>query len=511
MSDHVRVRTRYAPSPTGRQHVGGARSAIFPWLWARHNKGDFILRIEDTDQTRFRKDALQDLFETFEWLGLDFDEGPDGADAPPNEYFQTQRKPRYKEVADQLLELGAAYYCYCTSERLIQLRAEQDARKQPTGYDRHCRFMTEEEQAAAAAACAAEGRVPVIRFKVPLEGKTRVKDAVRDELVSDNKGLEDMILLKSDGLPTYHLGHFVDDHDMQVTHVMRGVEYIPTAPLHQMMHDAIGWETPIYAHLPLILDPSGKGKMSKRKQDEKKKEEEEPEEDYLVMVHEFREAGYLPEAMFNYVALLGWSVSPDRDLAGVEEMIEKFDVADIKKSNAAFNYEKLLYMNGYYMRQLAVDDLARRVVPFLEAAGLPTDHERLVEVLPLVQERMKLLTEAPELLDFFLADAPLPKVQDLPGRKKKKQKMDIPSTIAALKGAHAALADCEWSMDGIQQALKSKMKEIKLKAGQLYHPIRVAITGRTQAPGIFETIYHVGRETVLVRLERAITLLEAEL
>ena len=502
MSTTPRVRTRYAPSPTGRQHVGGARSALFPWLWARHNKGDFLLRIEDTDQTRFREDALQDLFETFEWLGLDFDEGPDGPDAPPNEFFQTQRKARYQEITDKLIELGAAYYAYERAEDLEARRIKLKALKLPTAYDRASRFLTDEERAAAEAACRAEGRVPVVRFAVPLTGQTTVNDAIRGEWTVDNSKLEDLILLKSDGLPTYHLAHIVDDHDMRISHVMRGVEYIPTAPMHVLIHQALGWTPPIYAHLPLILDPSGKGKMSKRKQ-----LDDGTIIEYMTMVHEFREAGYLPEAMINYLALLGWSVGPDHDIASREEMIEKFDIADIKKSHAAFNYEKLLFMNGHYMRQLAVEDLAERVAPFLEAAGLPANRERLIEVLPLVQERMKLLAEAPELLDFFLADAPLPNIEDLPGKKKKKKKMSIEETIASLEASQAALADCEWTHDGIEQALRSKSKESGIKAGQLFYPLRVAITGRKQAPGIIDTVYHIDRETVLARIERAIGLL----
>lgn len=503
MSNTPRVRTRYAPSPTGKQHVGGARSALFPWLWARHNKGDFLLRIEDTDQTRFREDALQDLFEMFEWLDLDVDEGPDGPDAPPNEYFQTERQALYQEVAQKLLDSGDAYYAYERAEDLEARRIKLKAKKLSTAYDRASRFLSDEERAEAEALCRAEGRVPVVRFAVPLEGETTVNDAIRGEWSVENSKVEDLILLKSDGLPTYHLGHVVDDHDMKITHVMRGVEYIPTAPMHVLMHEALGWEPPVYAHLPLILDPSGKGKMSKRKQ-----LDDGTVIEYMVMVHEFREAGYLPEALINYLALLGWSVGADRDIATREEMIEKFDITDIKKSNAAFNYEKLLFMNGHYMRQLAVEDLAERVTPFLEAAGLPADRERLIEVLPLVQERMKLLAEAPELLNFFLGDAPLPKVEDLPGRKKKKKKMSIEETIASLQASHAALADCEWTHDTIEQALRSKSKETGIKAGQLFQPLRVAITGRKQAPGIFDTVSHLDRETVLARIKRAIGILQ---
>ncbi|MDQ4079040.1 MAG: glutamate--tRNA ligase [Chloroflexota bacterium] len=498
MSNNGKVRTRYAPSPTGKQHVGGVRSALFSWLWARHNDGDFILRIEDTDQARFREDALEDLFESLAWLGLDYDEGPVGPDAPPNEYFQTQRAERYQEVARELVERGAAYYCYCSEERLASLREEQKAKGQPPGYDRRCRNLTEEERAELVAACETEGRTPVVRFAVPEGGTTTVYDAIRGEWTVENSTLEDMILLKSDGLPTYHLGHLVDDHDMRITHVMRGVEYVPTAPLHVLMHEALGWETPIYVHLPLILDPSGQGKMSKRKQNPDGTETEN-----MTMVHEFREAGYLPQAMVNYLALLGWSVAPDRDIATIEEIIQKFDIHDIKKSPAAFNYEKLEYMNGWYIRQLPVKVLAAKITPFLEEAGLPIDEEKILEVLPLVQERMKFLSEAPELLDFFLADAPLPDLEELPGKK-----MDVADTVAALQGAYDALANVEWTMEAIEEALRAKAEALGLKAGQLFQPLRVAITGRKFSPGIFETIYHIGQGRVLERIERAVGLLK---
>ncbi|HEX8683566.1 MAG TPA: glutamate--tRNA ligase [Ardenticatenaceae bacterium] len=497
MSDTPRVRTRYAPSPTGLQHLGGARSALFPWLWARHNGGDFILRIEDTDQARFRADALADIFDMMAWLGLDVDEGPLGPDAEPNEYFQTQHAHRYQEEAQRLIQSGHAYYCYCSSERLQRLREQQIANKQPPGYDRHCRFLNDDERAAEAATCEREGRNPVVRLAVPLKGETRVKDAIRDESVFDNSTLEDIILLKSDSLPTYHLAHIVDDHDMRISHAMRGSEYLPTFPLHIITYEALGWEPPLYVHLPLILNPNGKGKLSKRKQSG-----DGAGSDNLTMVYEFREAGYLPEAFVNYIALLGWSFSADEEIATLDELVEKFNIYDIKVSPSAMNYEKLEWMNGYYIRQLPVEELAERVAPFLERAGLPTDRARLVEVLPLVQERMKLLSEGPELLDFFLADAPTPSSGDLPGKK-----MDTAMTVSTLEAARSALGEADWSMEGIEAALRGLAEELELKPGQLFQPIRVAITGRTQAPGIFETVYHVGREAVLSRLERAIGLL----
>nr|MBA3533739.1 glutamate--tRNA ligase [Ardenticatenales bacterium] len=419
--------------------------------------------------------------------------------ASPNEYFQAQRRPRYQEVAKQLVESGHGYYCYCSEERLQERRATQKARNAPPGYDRRCRTFGPAERAEAAAACEAEGRPPVIRLAVPLEGQTTVHDAVRGDTTFENRSLEDLILLKSDGLPTYHLGHLVDDHDMQISHVMRADEYLPTFPLHILIHQALDWETPVYVHLPLILDPSGKGKLSKRKQNP---DGTVTENTYPTMISEFRALGYLPEAFVNFIALQGWSVAPDRDLATLEEMIEKFDLHEIKKSPAAINFEKLEHMNGHYIRQLPVDDLAEHVAPFLEKAGLPTERERLRAVLPLVQERMRLLSEAPALLDFFLADAPPPNVAELPAKG-----MDNATTRQALQRTREALAAGEWTLEAIDQTLRSLASELGLKAGQLFQPIRVAITGRLQAPGIFETVYHIGREPVLVRLDQAIQLL----
>lgn len=493
MTTERRVRTRFAPSPTGTLHVGNVRSAIFPWLWAQHSGGDFILRIEDTDQTRYKEHALQAIFDTLAWLGMEIDEGPASPTAPPNNYFQTQRREMYVEAAKQLVAQGNAYTCYCSSERLDALRESQKARNLPTGYDRHCRYLTAEQRAEREA----EGITPVIRFAFPTEGSTTVHDLLRGAITVENRTVDDMILLKSDGLPTYHLAHMIDDHDMKISHVMRGDEYIATYPLHAKLYEAFGWEIPTYVHLPLILDPSGKGKMSKRKQNA-----DGSVSDQMTMIHEFREAGYLPEAMFNYIALLGWSPGAEEDIVTREEMVKRFEVADIKASPAKFDYDKLEFMNGWYIRQLPIEDLAHRVTPFLVAAGLPVEHDRLIEVLPLVQERMKTLAESPELLDFFLAEAPVPNVADLIPKK-----MDAAGSKKALETVHTQLQTAEWTHEGVEAALRASAEQLGLKAGQVFPSVRVAITGRVHAPGIFETVYHVGREAVLARIQRAIGLL----
>ncbi|MGB9879596.1 MAG: glutamate--tRNA ligase, partial [Anaerolineae bacterium] len=290
------IRVRYAPSPTGYLHAGGARTCLFNWLFARRHNGRFILRIEDTDRTRYQERSLADLLEGLRWLGLDWDEGPE-VGGPYGPYFQSQRLPLYQEYAQKLLESGHAYKCYCSQERLQQLRAEAGRRKQTTGYDRHCRELTSKERAQKEA----EGIVPVIRLKVPLEGETSFHDLIRGTISMKNSQMDDFILLKSDGYPTYHLANVVDDHLMEISHIMRADEWIPSTPRHVLMYRAFGWTPPLYAHLPVILSPTGKGKMSKRKTIGSDGQE------YPVLIREFRAAGYLPEALFNFLALVGWS------------------------------------------------------------------------------------------------------------------------------------------------------------------------------------------------------------
>ena len=301
MSDRP-VRVRFAPSPTGYLHIGGARSALFNFLFARHHGGQFILRIEDTDQKRYVADSVTNLMENLRWLGLDWDEGPD-IGGPYGPYTQTERAALYRRWADWLVDNGHAYHCYCTAERLEAMRAEQTANKQPPGYDRHCRYLNAAERAAIEAA----GTPFVIRFATPLTGATTVNDTVRGEMVFSNNTLDDVVLLKSDGLPTYHLAVVVDDHFMQISHILRADEWIASSPRHVLLFQAFGWEIPIMAHLPVILDPSGKGKMSKRKVRVGDKE-------YPVFVEELRTEGYLPEAVFNLLTNVGWSMGGDREV-----------------------------------------------------------------------------------------------------------------------------------------------------------------------------------------------------
>ncbi|MCY4409896.1 MAG: glutamate--tRNA ligase, partial [Caldilineaceae bacterium] len=311
------ARVRFAPSPTGHLHLGGLRTALFDWLWARKTGGQFILRIEDTDRRRFDPESMDSLIRGLRWLGLDWDEGPDigGPFAP---YVQSQRQEIYQEKAQELIDRGHAYRCFCTPERLASLRDEQRRAGRRTGYDRHCRTLSDAERSQREA----EGISSVIRFAVPLDGVTVYHDLVRGDIQVENRHLQDEILLKADGLPTYHLAAMVDDNLMKITHVLRGEEWLATAPIHKLIVDAFGWEMPVLVHLPVILDPSGKGKMSKRKKLVAGKE-------FLALVHEFQDAGYLPDAMFNFLTNVGWNFDPEEEVFSREEAIERFCLDEI--------------------------------------------------------------------------------------------------------------------------------------------------------------------------------------
>ena len=339
----MNVRVRFAPSPTGYLHIGTARSALFTWMYARRFGGSFILRIEDTDLKRTREGALEDFKASLGWLGIDWDEGPDiGGEYGP--YIQTERAPIYQKWAQWLIDNGYAYRCFCTAEELAERRAEVQAQKLSwIGYDRRCRTLPDAEVDARVAA----GEAFAVRYKMPLDGSTVVPDLLRGDIVFENSQVADYVLLKSNGLPTYHLAHVVDDHLMEISHVTRGIEWMSTAPLHVNLFSAFGWDMPVYVHLPLIMNPSGKGKLSKRTQaftDSGHK--------VLVRVEEFREAGYLSEAVVNFLANVGWSFGDNREMFTVEEAIQRFDLADLNPAETKLPYDKLDWLNGQYIQEL---------------------------------------------------------------------------------------------------------------------------------------------------------------
>jgi len=485
------VRTRFAPSPTGPLHIGGARSALFGWLFARHHNGRFILRIEDTDQSRFDPDSLRLITDGLRWLGIVWDEGPD-IGGPYGPYVQSERLALYQEWANWLVEHDRAYRCYCTSERLEQVNKEKQARGEQPGYDRHCRNLSDEERARNEA----EGKPFVIRLKVPLEGQTIAQDIVLGEVKVDNSTLQDIVLLKSDGFPTYHLAHVVDDHFMEISHVTRANEWLPSLPLHILLWQAFGWEMPEYAHLPVLLNPNGKGKLSKRHAGFT-----EDGRQVLVLVDEFKRAGYLPQAVVNFLTNIGWTFGDDREIFSVEEAIERFDLRDVHPSNSRYPIEKLDWLNGEYIRAMSPDELAPLLRAPLEQAGLTVDMERLTRVAPLVQPRIKTLNDVVDMAGFFFRD----QFQPAPAENLLQKNVNAEQTRAALDQAHTALSAVEdFTHDTLDSTLRPLAQTLGLKPAALFGMLRVAITGQTVATPLFETMEILGKQTCLQRIELAI-------
>ena len=482
------IRVRFAPSPTGPFHIGGARTALFNWLFARHHGGVFVLRIEDTDQKRYDPHSLDDLLEGLRWLGIDWDEGPE-VGGPYGPYFQTQRAELYRQWSDWLVEAGHAYHCYCTPERLSHMRQEQRTKREMIGYDRRCRYLTAQQRAEHEAA----GDTCVVRLAMPIEGQTSFVDLLRGEITVENHTQDDLVLLKSDGLPTYHLANVVDDHFMEISHILRADEWIPTAPRHVRLYEAFGWQMPAIAHLPIILDPTGKGKISKRKK-------QVGAQVYYVLVHEFKEAGYLPEAMFNFLARIGWSLDAETEVFDRDTAIAHFDLDAVNSAPASPPYSKLDWLNGVYIRQFSLDELAQRLYPVLQSADLEVDPHTVLAVTPLIQERIKTLDDAVALVDFFFEDG----IRfDTPAALIGK-KMDAAGSLAALRRVRALLADLPaFDEATLEPALRALADELGLKAGQLFGIIRVAITAKRVAPPLFGTLAVLGRARTLERIQLA--------
>ena len=522
------VRVRYAPSPTGDPHIGNIRSALFNWLYARHEGGAFIVRIEDTDQTRYVPGAVETILEALAWLGLDWDEGP-GSQTRYGPYVQSERLGLYREHADRLLADGAAYLCYCPTERLDALKRAAQAERRAGGYDRRCRDPREAEKARA------ENPSPVVRFKTPLEGAITALDVVRGEIAFDLSLLDDFVLLKSDGFPTYHLANVVDDHLMEISRVMRGEEWISSAPRHRLLYEAFGYETPEFVHLPLIHGPDH-AKLSKRHG--------------AASVLEFRNEGYLPEALLNFMALLGWSLDETSELFAKEELVRCFAPERIGTSAAVFNREKLDWFNGVYIRRMGDAELAERLTPWLEDAerGLPAGVPRPVNrayleaIVPLERERLRKLSDAPEMLSFFFEEPQCDPALLVP------KGLNAPEARAALE---AALAEAEKANDWSAPALETSYRALAERLGpnatsygprsssfeegrqfvetpiesfeegqallkqqhgrgvhigtrHLFGAMRVAVTGRTAAPPLFDTMAALGKERCVSRLLRAV-------
>jgi len=488
------VRVRYAPSPTGMQHIGGIRTALFNYFFARSQNGKFILRVEDTDQDRSTQEALQDLYDTLAWLGVEWDEGPlVGGSCGP--YVQSERFALYQEYAEKLISEDKAYRCYCTADRLSDLRQKQVASKaKQQGYDRHCRNLSTEERVELEQ----QGLPSVVRLKVPLEGKTTFHDVLMGDITRRNSDVNpDPVLLKSDGYPTYHLANVIDDHLMGITHIMRAQEWIPSGPLHILLYEAFGWDPPVYCHLPMVMGKDGQ-KLSKRHGS--------------TAVRDFREKGYLPEALTNYVSMVGWSYDGEREFFSKEELCELFSLDKITKAPGVFDYKKLDWYNGMYIRKKSDEELASMLLPYLEHAGfvgskLTEDQTKTVSALvPLVKERLKVLSDVVDMSRFLFTDIEPPEATALLPKKQ-----DMETTLQVLEKALPVIRSMATEADShVEQSLMDISQELEIKVNGVFMPIRVAVTGSTVSPPLFDSIRLLGLDTAVARLERAISILKNE-
>lgn len=476
------VVVRFAPSPTGYPHLGNIRTALFNWLFARRYGGKFILRIEDTDVARKVEGAVEMILDSLRWLELDWDESP---------YFQSERLDIYRDVANKLLTEDHAYLCYCSPERLEAMRQEQIKRKQPPKYDGRCRNLTQEQKDQLKA----EAITPVVRFKTPLDGETTFHDLIRGRVSFKNSTLDDFVLLKSDGYPTYHLANVVDDHLMAISHVLRADEWLSSTPRHTLIYQALNWQAPHFAHLPMILGPD-RSKLSKRHG--------------ASNIIEYREQGYLPEAMINFLALLGWSLDDRTELLTREELVKNFSLERISKTAAVFNRDKLEWMNGVYLRQLSLDEFVRQATPFLDrdlpvSVRRPLDSDYTRQVMSLIQERAKTLAEVPRLADFFFLDELQYETSLLLSGG-----LNSKAAIEAIRTPLKRLESAEvWDAKSLEDVLRPLATELSLTTGKFFGLLRVAITGRSAAPPLFQTMAVLGKGKCLERLTTALDRLSA--
>ncbi|MBI3981185.1 glutamate--tRNA ligase [Candidatus Microgenomates bacterium] len=469
------IRTRIAPSPTGEDlHIGNVYTALINYVFAKKNQGKFIIRIEDTDRTRLVPGSKERILASLKWLGINYDEGPDvgGPFAP---YEQSKRLDLYKKYAQELVDKGAAYYCFCTPEILEQMRKDQQAKKELPHYDQRCKKLSK----AQIKDKLEKKEKYVIRLAVPSEGTTTFNDLIRGEISFENKLIDDQVLLKSDGYPTYHLGVVVDDHLMEISHVIRAEEWISSTPKHVLLYKAFGWTLPVFAHGPILRNPD-RSKLSKRKNP--------------VWASWYREEGFLPEAILNYLALMGWSLPaqagmPDgREIFTIKEMMKSFRLEDIKPVGPAFDLTKLLWMNGEYIRKTQNSKLKGQIYEFFNKRY---SKEEIEKTLPLVKDRMKKLSEWESLTDFF---------------RKAPTSYEIPVNKDHLKNVLTVLEKKDWSHEILEQTSRKVAEELKVKAGDLFMSIRIALTGKKATPPLFETMLVLEKEESLARLKRAVSL-----
>lgn len=489
MSDTVRV--RFAPSPTGYLHVGGARTALFNYLFAKHTGGTFILRIEDTDRNRYQEDALREIFESLRWLGLDWDEGPEagGAYGP---YFQSERLSLYAECVEKLIKDGHAYRCFCTPERLAQIRKEQEDAKVPhvKGYDRRCRDL----DPAEATRLLDKGMLHVVRLKIPDTTTIAFNDAIRGIIEYNSDTLDDLVLLKTDGFPTYHLANVVDDHHMGITHVLRGDEWIASTPRHVLLYQAFGWDLPVFAHLPVILAEGG-GKLSKRKG--------------AASVMDYKHAGYLPDALFNFLALLGWNPGDDREVMSTDDIASAFSLEKISPKSSVFDEKKLEWMNGQYMAKVDDNLLYTEVIDswrnhdILGKSPLLSDRDYCMAVIRLMKSRSRKVTDLIDGTAYFFVD---PAGYDEKAAKKhfKGNAVDILDDLTG-KVEHVDT----WNVQALEDVYRAYAEENELGGGKLIHPTRLAVSGVGFGAGLFEMMELLGKETVIRRMKKTVEYLRA--
>ncbi len=473
-----RVRVRAAPSPTGPPHVGTAYIALFDFVFAAHESGDFVLRIEDTDRRRSTLQSERAIIDSLRWLGLHWDEGPDvGGEHGP--YRQSERSENYRQHAFQLVDEGAAYRCFCTPERLTRVRESHSHEEDFIGYDGHCRDLCEDEVQEKLA----EGAPFTVRLRTPQSGETAFEDLVRGRIAVPNKQVDDQVLLKSDGFPTYHLANVVDDHLMQISHVVRAEEWISSTPKHILLYEAFGWSPPFFVHMPLLRNKD-QSKISKRKNP--------------TSLLWYREQGFLPQALVNFLGLMGWSMGQDREIFSLEEMIQNFTWDRVKTSGPVFDMQKLEWMNGEYIRAMSPENLLSTILqePYTVRVSEPV--ERMLEITKLVQERLKRLSEFDDQTSFFF------EWEDYDAQELIPRKKDAAFARKAIDTMRATLEAIEqWDAPTLEEALQGLCDEIGQKRGALYMPLRIAVTCRRVSTPLFETMEILGKEECMRRLDKA--------
>lgn len=487
----MQVRVRFAPSPTGELHIGGVRTALFNWLFARHEGGKFILRIEDTDILRSQRNFTSSIIENLKWLGLNWDEGPEvGGKYGP--YFQSQRIPLYRQYAQQLLKDGRAYLCYCSVEELEMKKKQMQRAGKPPLYDGRCRRLSNGEKKELER----KGRKPVIRFKVKGEEELKVKDLLRGEVNFDRRVLGDFIILKSDGTPTFNFANVIDDSLMKITHVIRGDDHLSNTPRQLLIYEALGFSPPLYAHIPMILGKDG-SKLSKRHG--------------ATSVTYYRERGFLPWALVNYLALLGWSTPDSQQFFTRSELIQKFSLDRVNRSPAIFDPQKLEWMNAEYIRKLSPEELAQLLIPYLRKKGWVEEGAedsmlpRIIRITELEQDRLRVLSDIEELADFFFEKN---FTYDSKTVEKRLRESYVASLLEKIKTEVSKMSSLR--KEELENKLRSLAQEFSLSTSKVFHPLRVALTGKMRGPGLFELAEVLGKEEVIRRINRALEWLKRQ-